>query len=145
MRKGFPSHCFQWLQDQRLLSKPVRIPPRTRNHWADLLFPFLLFIFCWCKVQSGWTFGKDTLKREQKWEYATDEHLVTLEETAQGTNPASHKCALLVPRPWASAALSQPQKGCFGDGLQGRNQSFLMASGLFTGWVLHLSPGQVQH
>lgn len=69
MRKGFPTHCFQleWLQDQRLLSKPVKTQSRTWEHWADLLadllFPFPLLFFCWCKVPSGWTFGRDILKK----------------------------------------------------------------------------------
>lgn len=120
---SFPLFSMEWWKDQRLLSKPARIPCRTWKHWkniADLLFPFPFLFFSWCKVPSGWTFGKDTLKRhfkkEQKRGYAADEHFVTLEETTQETNAASHKCALVVPRSWSSTALLQPQKVCFGDG-----------------------------
>lgn len=45
-----PLFSMEWLQDQRLLSKPVRTQSRTWEHWADLLadllFPFPLLFFC---------------------------------------------------------------------------------------------------
>lgn len=91
---------------------------------------------------------KKHFKKEQKWGYAADECFVMLEETTQETNAASHKRALVGSWIMIISCFVPATKGVLWRWLfQGRHQSFLIASGLFTDLVLHVffSLGQARH